>query len=753
MKFQLDDLCAAETDKAIRDVLRHLPRNLGETYDRLLGRIEGPERRQYVKRMFNWILCATRPLHVNELREAIAFTIEDRHWDAAKIPNDMGRLVRACGNLVLIDEFTENVQFAHYTVAQYLLGQDGFESKGFHIDRKEAEFQIGQICVAYLSFPDFETQMTHYSNVVTPTLKILEDAAMTQSLLPPNSSAAFAAKAVGKIRGRQRSPSHINFARHAIVHHNGPSNKPLFEKFLLLSYIAKNWLSHTHRFVVEDEFPAHKVKDQRYILLFDALVLEKTLLAEFRPWGVGKRSAMYPLVEMVGWALFFNHVPLLQAVDRQATFHYFNKIGDHLQAATTSYLDEDVQIWEDSKFFPTELIFQPLYDKNDWGSWLYRNLVHGFRLGWSRVQWRQVPYPPNGLMFSFLLVDAVRLKNVSAVGEICKYFNRNQSDLVWFLTECHGFMYNPLELAALNGSEDIFHLLRTAGCPVSTSFKGNVIKNRNLFVAIEAGNIEVVKCLVAALSDALAAQPPDEINVDEALISRALDCLRMEQAQQEFIIAISGNSLNGVAYSLDSDALHCGMEEAIDLLLEDGNLRLSASEIQLLLWDAIKENKIERLNSLLDLGVGTSHMMVIPSHGNSDVELPKSMSIGPHSVVRVAMVPTLSWAILNERYEIAESLLLAGALPEDTDPDWGYTSFAFAVFTGSLPLVELLNKFGYDIKARDRFGRNIMEFASLYVRNSTKSIIRYIIDQDENYWLPIAKRVFDDNSWWAREMS
>ncbi|TVY59373.1 hypothetical protein LCER1_G001100 [Lachnellula cervina] len=133
VKFQLADLCTAETDKSIRDVLKNIPRSLSETYDRLLGRIE---RQEYVKRMFNWIL--------------------------SKVPNNIARLIRACGNLVVIDDVTLNVSLAHYTVEQYLLGQDGPEATYFHIQLQDARIQVGQFCVTYLSFSDFETQVSQY---------------------------------------------------------------------------------------------------------------------------------------------------------------------------------------------------------------------------------------------------------------------------------------------------------------------------------------------------------------------------------------------------------------------------------------------------------------------------------------------------------------------------------------------------------------------------------------------------------------
>lgn len=104
-----------ETDATIVKALQNLPRNLEETYDRLLGRIIEIERREFVRRMFDWIICSCRPLHMDELREAIAFTIGDKSWDATKIPNDLRRLIRACGNLIMIDEETLEVHLAHYT--------------------------------------------------------------------------------------------------------------------------------------------------------------------------------------------------------------------------------------------------------------------------------------------------------------------------------------------------------------------------------------------------------------------------------------------------------------------------------------------------------------------------------------------------------------------------------------------------------------------------------------------------------------
>lgn len=91
-----------------------------ETHDRLLGRIVAIERREYVKRMFHWIISSRRPFgHYKSMNFE-----EELHLPSmilSGIPrkrlrsNDLYRLVRSCGNLVVIDEDTEEVQVAHYT--------------------------------------------------------------------------------------------------------------------------------------------------------------------------------------------------------------------------------------------------------------------------------------------------------------------------------------------------------------------------------------------------------------------------------------------------------------------------------------------------------------------------------------------------------------------------------------------------------------------------------------------------------------
>ena len=112
------------------------------------------------QRAFKWIICAKRPLVITELTEAIAFQPTDRSWKAEKIP-DASRTIQACRNLVVLDETDKTVRLAHHSVRKFLLEGPTQESiPEFHFKLRRASIEAGELCVAYLSFSDFERQLT-----------------------------------------------------------------------------------------------------------------------------------------------------------------------------------------------------------------------------------------------------------------------------------------------------------------------------------------------------------------------------------------------------------------------------------------------------------------------------------------------------------------------------------------------------------------------------------------------------------------
>ncbi|KAJ5890011.1 hypothetical protein N7504_010821 [Penicillium tannophilum] len=100
-------------DAAIQSALAKLPKSLEAIYSRCIDRINRKDSR--VLKVLKWVSFATNPLHVEELREAIAFDLEDTVWSAEKIPRKEF-VIGCCANLVVVDSTDDRVRFAHSSV-------------------------------------------------------------------------------------------------------------------------------------------------------------------------------------------------------------------------------------------------------------------------------------------------------------------------------------------------------------------------------------------------------------------------------------------------------------------------------------------------------------------------------------------------------------------------------------------------------------------------------------------------------------
>ncbi|KAL8992388.1 MAG: hypothetical protein Q9169_007138 [Polycauliona sp. 2 TL-2023] len=86
--FQLDDLSEAPSNALVREVLKNLPDGLVETYERISGKILRDNiKRDLVRKIFRWMVCARRPLEVEEIREAAGFEPNQKSWDSEMLPD------------------------------------------------------------------------------------------------------------------------------------------------------------------------------------------------------------------------------------------------------------------------------------------------------------------------------------------------------------------------------------------------------------------------------------------------------------------------------------------------------------------------------------------------------------------------------------------------------------------------------------------------------------------------------------------
>ena len=309
----------------IRQTLRDLPVGLVQTYERILLKISNSSflKQEIALRAFRWTVCSRRPMKVEELQEAVAFGSSDSSWDRDQIP-DADLMIETCRGLLVRDEEDTTVRFAHHTVHQYLLSapvvRDQEGSRFPVSNRSEAEAFVGRVCVTYLCFSDFETQVA----LRTPKVH-LEPVGVLKDGGPGRIPAVLG---IGKswleipyrllIGKSNAAPLDIDYSRYLTPNTQERSQAPstLTEKYRLLEYIVEHWIDHTRELE-----PAVDAKFRR-------LVMHKTLSFEFRPWGPNQHFGPYgcvscsdptkakdlPLMSLFHYAAHIGHWSLMESL-------------------------------------------------------------------------------------------------------------------------------------------------------------------------------------------------------------------------------------------------------------------------------------------------------------------------------------------------------------------------------------------------------------------------------------------------------
>ncbi|KAL2039046.1 hypothetical protein N7G274_008095 [Stereocaulon virgatum] len=245
--FQLEELCEATSDTHIRQILRDLPKGLAETYGRILEKL-GNSGKKCPPRVFRWIACAQRPLRLGELQEVVGHELTDRSWrDATGTDGD--RLIRSCGALVCIDEDDQTVRFAHHTVLQFLLSPG--EVPSYHFNLAEANRHVGEMCVNYLCFSDFETavkrRLPDQSIRDAPVFRPGGVAGISSLLGMSRLTSNIARLFHGGKSDNQMDCVDIDYERYmrSPQKPTEPLVPALAKKYLLLEYVVANWDWHT----------------------------------------------------------------------------------------------------------------------------------------------------------------------------------------------------------------------------------------------------------------------------------------------------------------------------------------------------------------------------------------------------------------------------------------------------------------------------------------------------------------------------
>jgi ankyrin repeat protein len=245
----------------------------------------------YTLRVIQWVSFAARPLHIDELKEAVAFDLDDTGWDAGKIPQ--ADVVIGCGaNLVAVDPSDQCVRFAHSSIKTYLQKKSARLIPGYPESDKQGELQCGEFCVAYLSFSNFNLELVKPANetelVKVPDAKLLAGDALASPLV----------RFFWGLGASPKQPTQVQFRRIR------SATIPDRSRYKFLDYAVTQWALQTKEIT-----STSSVWDK-----FQQLSLSFNDTWNFHPWVVGGRSQTSRLHGLFGWAVKEAHIPLLKLV-------------------------------------------------------------------------------------------------------------------------------------------------------------------------------------------------------------------------------------------------------------------------------------------------------------------------------------------------------------------------------------------------------------------------------------------------------
>lgn len=157
---QFDALKDCRKVNAIKKALTELPKDLDETYSRILANI--PEDHiEDARSILKWLAVSERPLSLQEVAEAAVLRPGDdpidpdeRFYNASDVLRICCGLVSLSKEMICICDYWLNcdvVRFAHFSVQEYLMSD---RAESFSVSTKFADNYVGESCVSYLLHMD-----------------------------------------------------------------------------------------------------------------------------------------------------------------------------------------------------------------------------------------------------------------------------------------------------------------------------------------------------------------------------------------------------------------------------------------------------------------------------------------------------------------------------------------------------------------------------------------------------------------------
>lgn len=174
---QIEELTECLDKLAVRRVLQTLPKDLNETYDRILRDIPAARVSNAIK-LLQLLTFSKRPLWLEEVVDAIATEPElEPPFDTQNRVLPPEAVVGYCSSLVKVTSIRTDisptfvqVQLAHFSVQEYLLLNRLENPYHRFFEEKTANARISQICLAYLWIASEASKITSRAAVFPFTM-------------------------------------------------------------------------------------------------------------------------------------------------------------------------------------------------------------------------------------------------------------------------------------------------------------------------------------------------------------------------------------------------------------------------------------------------------------------------------------------------------------------------------------------------------------------------------------------------------
>jgi ankyrin repeat protein len=244
----LREICHQRCDEDIREVLtsQNLPRGLPELFTRSLSRIVSQDNEKITRKILPWIIAPRQPLTLDQIAESALVEILQTNAHPGRRINGIHHIGAWFNGLVEVDEERKTVHFAHASVRHFLLGSPVKRDLGtFHMDLDNANHHLGEICVTYLHFTNFQTALAQRRREMAHFVP--KDIA--QSALAQEWSSSTTSK-LGRLFPDTRLPSASENLDRAIVklQPEAAFEDDTATRHPFLKYAASKWIFHTSSF-------------------------------------------------------------------------------------------------------------------------------------------------------------------------------------------------------------------------------------------------------------------------------------------------------------------------------------------------------------------------------------------------------------------------------------------------------------------------------------------------------------------------